>query len=106
VRKTERAHALSTLMAAVRWTLFAWGTVCVAITSLYLLRWAMAADDPLRGELILGASLGMVYGGGAWLALPLLVLIAWREQPSRVLLLQLAPAIAGHLLVGAAWLSA
>ena len=48
----------------------AWSTATALMLVYYSSRWLVEAENPLRQELLFGASSSLLAGGLAWLALP------------------------------------
>ena len=84
-------------MPIVRAIAFLWGSVACAVVAYYgALWWSSPIADPMRPELMVGTSMGLIYGSPAWVSLPLLVWIGRKElsaRNQRVLLLPLGVAI-------------
>ena len=84
-------------MAVIRAIAFFWGlAACIVIAYFGAQWWSSAPSDPLRAELLLGSSMGLVYGSPAWVSLPLLVWLGRKELSARiqrVLLLPLGVAV-------------
>ena len=92
-------------MGVVRWLLFAWGAICALIAGWYAARLGVEIPSRQSAELGFGLGFGLLYGYFPWLALPVLVTLAWRKLSRGTRLIQLAPSAAGLLLVGVVYLS-
>lgn len=84
-------------MRVIRAIAFFWGlAACIVIAYYGAQWWSSVPSDPLRGELLVGASMGLVYGSPAWVSLPLLAWTGRKELSARiqrVLLLPLGVAV-------------
>jgi len=59
----------------------------------YAISWVVQADNPLRNEFGFGFGIGLLYGGPAWIGLPILVFIGRRELGQRKSLIVLSPVL-------------
>jgi hypothetical protein len=85
------------IMSVIRAIAFFWGlAACIVIAYFGAQWWSSAPSDPIRAELLVGSSMGLVYGSPAWVSLPLLAWLGRKELSvliQRVLLLPLGVAV-------------
>ena len=79
-------------MSVIRSVAFLWGlTACIVIAYYGVQWWSRAPSDPLRAELLVGTSMGLVYGSPAWVSLPLLAWLGRKELSARIQRVLLIP---------------
>ncbi|MCZ8093558.1 MAG: hypothetical protein O9331_08705, partial [Acidovorax sp.] len=85
------------VMSIIRAIAFLWGlAACIVIAYCGAQWWSSVPSDPLRAELLVGTSMGLVYGSPAWVSLPLLAWLGRKELSvniQRILLLPLGVAV-------------
>ena len=94
LREKPRRPLTSTLkvMSVIRAIAFFWGlAACIVIAYFGAQWWSSAPSDPLRAELLVGSSMGLVYGSPAWVSLPLLAWLGRKELSVRIQRVLLLP---------------
>ncbi|MFI5447054.1 hypothetical protein [Polaromonas sp. UC242_47] len=79
-------------MFAIRAIAFSWGLIaCIVIAYYGVQWWSSVPSDPRRAELLVGTSMGLVYGSPAWFFLPLLAWLGRKELSARIQRMLLLP---------------
>lgn len=60
------------MLTAVRWSAFLWGCLALGVMVYYAMRFLPDAHNVRYNEMGIGFMIGFVYGGPAWVALPVL----------------------------------
>ncbi|NUZ06728.1 hypothetical protein HQN59_13245 [Schlegelella sp. ID0723] len=86
-------------LSYLRWVSFAWSSLACGTLAYFVVRWLTEPLNPMRDELLEGASIGGLVGAPAWLALFLSVGAAWRQFGPAKRTVLLAPVIASAALL-------